>query len=112
MSAFREKTTREKRLHVRLTAEEAAYIGDAAQTRGLTVADYAREALLRRSGFFVRVRRRTLSSEIVDAGEQLRVAMVGLRRLADALRASGAVIPPELEACLAEARTALAVMVR
>ena len=96
-----------ERLYVRLTAEEAAHIAHLAAMRGLTVSDFVREAVLRRSGFRSRVGRRALPSDSAATIRQLGSIAAELRRLATIAESDRTMLGDELGACLAQAKAAI-----
>src|ERR1700686_108219 len=104
-----EREKRSKWLWVRLTAEEAAHVASTAATRGLTVSDLVRGAVLRQDRFRSRVGRPALPAG--GAGAIRRLGAIGdnLRRLAGFAQVDRTIALAELEACLAEVRAAIAV---
>jgi hypothetical protein len=107
VNAPRERVTRSERLYVRLTAEEAAHVAHLAAMRGLTVSDFVREAVLRRSGFRWRVGRRALPSDSASVIRQLGSIAAELRRLATIAESDGAIRGDELGGCLAHVQSAI-----
>jgi uncharacterized protein (DUF1778 family) len=94
-----EGAKREKRLFVRLTADEAARVAQAADTRGMTVSDFVRRAVLRRSS--VRIAgERMRSYAMADVLDGLQAINAQLRQSIGKLRDGGSVAAAELEACL------------
>ena len=108
MSTTREPTTRNERLYVRLTPDEAAHVADLADARGLTVSDFVRAAVLRGLGGRP-LGRRVLPSDTAGAIRQLGVIAADLGRLARIAQANGPIRQDELDACLAQVRAAIAV---
>ena len=70
--------TRTRRLYIRLTSDEAAWLESAAAIRGLTISDLVREAVLKRRS---RVGRRTLPPELADLVRRLTLIGLDLRQL-------------------------------
>ena len=99
--------TRNERIYVRLTTEEAASIADAAALHGMTMSNFVRDAVLRRSGPHARVPRRMLASDAAEAVRSLSAIGVHLRELSDLLRAGRTLTTVQIDACLAEMHAAL-----
>ncbi len=102
-----ERATRSERLYVRLTAQEAAHVAYLADARGLTVSDFVREAMLRRSGFRSRQGRRALPSDAASTIRQLSAIAADLRRLTMIAQANGTIQSDELGVCLAQVQVAI-----
>ena len=94
-----EETKRDKRLFVRLTADEAARVALAADTRGMTVSDFVRRAVLRR-GSVRMAGERMRSYAMVDVLDGLRKIVEQIRRCIEIVRAGGSIAVTELEACV------------
>jgi len=108
MTFMRAYVARSERLYVRLTAEEALFIADAAAVRAMTVSDFVRHAALKGGGFSARGNRRVLAHDHAETVRSLNAIGVHLRKLADAMRTTGTVTAAQIDVCLAEMRVALA----
>ena len=104
----RERMVRDERLFVRLTAQEATWVADAAAERGLKISDFVRDALLRRVGMGVRLGRRTLSLDAADAVCRLSAINAILQRLRENAEAGAVFVRDAIDACLVEIHAALA----
>jgi hypothetical protein len=109
MSVTLEPTTRNERLYVRLTADEAARVADLADARGLTVSDFVRAAVLRGLGGRPVVGRRALPPDAAATIRQLSAIAADLGRLVGIAQANGAIRQDQVDGCLAEVRAAIAV---
>lgn len=96
-----------ERLYVRLTAEEAEKVASLADARGLSVSDFVRNAVLRRTGLRGLVGRRALPNDAAGTIRQLSAIAVELRRLLAIAEVNGIIPEDELRACLAQVRTAI-----
>jgi len=97
---------RTRRLEVRLTRDEAAWIASKARTRGLNLTDYVRAAALRGSRLSSTARRRKLPVEAAISVRQLTDVAAELRRLI-ALAATRPIPEDEARACLAQVAAAI-----
>jgi len=104
-----DRVRRSKWLWVRVTSEEAAHVAYVAGARGLTVSDFVRVAVLRGLSGRSLVGRRALPTDAANAVRQLSAIAVNLRRLVGIAQANGAIRHAELDACITEARAAIAV---
>src|ERR1700682_5032963 len=104
-----EREKRSEWLWVRVTAEEAAHVASTAAARGLTVSDLVRGAVLRQDRFRSRVGPRALPADAAEAIRRLGAIGKDLRRLAGCAQVDRTNASAELQACLAEARAAIAV---
>ena len=109
MSTTREGATRGERLYVRLTTDEAAHVAYLADTRGLTVSDFVRAAVLRGLGGRPLVGRRALPTDTASTIRQLRAIAAELRRLVGIAQANGTIRQDQVDACLIEVRASIAV---
>lgn len=107
VNANRERPIRNERLYVRLTSEEAAHVVYLADARGLTVSDFVRQAVLRRTGSRSRVGRRALPTDAAGTIRQLSAIAADLRRLAMIAQANGTIQADELGVCLAQVEVAI-----
>jgi uncharacterized protein (DUF1778 family) len=108
MTTAVERAVRNERLYVRLTADEAAHVGDLANARGLTVSDFVRVAVLRRTGLRPLVGRRALPTDTAATIRLLSLVAADLRRIVEIAQANGAIRQDELDACLLQIRAAIA----
>ena len=95
------RNTRTERLHVRLTADEAAHITASAAKRGMPIPDFVRARLLRGSGRTTIVARRTLARDTAETVRQLSAIVTELRHLAEVVQTRGLVASSRLDDCLA-----------
>jgi uncharacterized protein (DUF1778 family) len=107
MTLMHARGARNERIYVRLTAEEASYIADAAAERSVTMSNFIRDAVLKGSGFHTGGNRRVLARNHAETVRNLNVLGVHLRKLADAMRVDGTVAVAQIDACLAEMCVAL-----
>ena len=98
---------RSERLYVRLTADEAEKVASLADARGLSVSDFVRNAVLRRSGLRGLAGRRALPTDAAGTIRQLSAIAAELRRLLAIAEANGVIPEDELRACLAQVQTAI-----
>jgi len=98
---------RSERLYVRLTAEEAEKVASLADARGLTVSDFVRNAVLRRSGLRGLTGRRVLPTDAAGTIRQLSAIATELRHLLAIAEGNGVIPEDELRACLAQVQTAI-----
>jgi hypothetical protein len=108
MTTTVERAVRSERLYVRLTADEAAYVTDLADARGLTVSDFVRATVLRRTGLRPLVGRRALAAETAATIRQLSLVAAELRRIVEIAQAKGGIRQDEVNACLLQVRAAIA----
>jgi uncharacterized protein (DUF1778 family) len=108
MTLMRTRGARNERIDVRLTAEEASYIADAAAERSVTISDFIRNAVFKGTGFHAGGSRRVMARDHAETVRSLNAMGVHLRKLADAMRVNGTVTPEQIEMCVAEMRTVLA----
>ena len=108
MTLMRARGPRNERIDVRLTAEEASYIADAAAERSVTISDLIRNTVLKGAGFHGGGSRRVMARDRADTVRSLNAMGVHLRKLADAMRVNGTVTAEQIEICVAEMRTVLA----
>jgi hypothetical protein len=107
MQAMTEHTARHDWLHVRVTAEEAKHIARLADTRGLTVSDYVRKAVLRGSGHRPRTRRRVLPTDAAGTIRELSAIARDLRRLLALAELNRTISPDQLQACVTAVHEAI-----
>jgi hypothetical protein len=112
MAVATESAARTERLLVRLTAEEAAQIAARAAARGLTVSDFIRDAVLKRSAHRRRVGRRPMCGEVALTIRELSAIGANLQRLAGIARDLGVLPQARLDAGLVELRAAIAALGR
>jgi uncharacterized protein (DUF1778 family) len=101
------KRVRTRRLEIRLTPDEAAWIASKARARGLSLTDYVRSAALRGSGATLLARRRRLPIDTAIPIRQLTGVAAKLRRLIALAEATRAIPQDEVRECLAQVVTAI-----
>ena len=101
------RNARSEWLHVRLTGEEAEHVAYLANTRGLSVSEYVRKAVLRGSGLHRLAGHRALPTDAAGTIRQLTTIAAGIRRLAAVAETSGTISQDELRACLAQVQAAI-----
>ena len=98
---------RTERLHVRLTADEAAHLSTAAGARGMHISDFVRTRLLRGSGRTRLFAHRMLARDTAEAVRQLSALVAELRHLAEVVQTNGLVASSRLDDCLARVYDAI-----
>lgn len=108
MNALSARAKRSERLYIRLTADEAEYIAQLADSRGVKVSDYVRKAALRGTGRRAMVARRVLPTDDAGAIRELSSIARDLRRLVVLAEANALVSNDQLQACVAAVHAAVA----
>lgn len=108
MKALSARAKRSERLYIRLTADEAAYIAQLADSRGVKVSDYVRKAALRRTGRRAVVGRCVLPIDAAGTIRELSSIARDLRRLVVLAEANALVSKDQLQACVAAVHAAVA----
>ena len=106
MNALFARAKRSERLYIRLTADEAAYIAQLADRRGVKVSDYVRKAALRGSGCRP-VGRHILPTDAAGTIRELSAIASDLRRLAVLAEGNAPVSKDQLQACVAAVHAAV-----
>ena len=102
------RAPRSKRLWVRLTAEELAYVKIAAAARGLTAADFIRAAILRRDRRRSRFSWHFLEADATCTIRELSRIATDVRQLLTIAEANGVLAQDELRSCVSEVHAAMA----
>lgn len=107
MNAPVSRTKRSERLYIRLTADEAEQVACLADTRGLSVSDYVRKAVLRGSGRRSLVRRRVLPTDAAATIRELSAIARDLRQLVALAEANKTIAYDQVTTCLAALHSTL-----
>ena len=107
LNAFFAPGKRSERLYIRLTRDEAEYVAQVANRRGVKVSDYVRKAVLRGSGRRPMVGRRLLPTDAAGTIRELSAIARDLRRLVDLAEANAPVSNDQLQACVAAVHAAV-----
>jgi uncharacterized protein (DUF1778 family) len=101
------KPARTRRLEIRFTHDEAAWIASRARARGLSLTYYVRSAALRGSGTTLLAHRPRLPLDTATPIRQLTGVAAELRRLIALPEATRAIPQDEVRQCLAQVITAI-----
>lgn len=108
--ALRHSQSRTRLLRVRLTEEEAEQVTRRAKARGLSLSDFVRRAILRGTGGRFSSRRHLLAAEDGLTIRQLTDVAAGIRSLTAIALAQGNIDENELQRCVTEVSSTLALL--